>query len=284
MPGMVHQRVSLPKVVFFGRLNFAGFWFQSLVLCALCHGVCPPHLKIKTFWHIKPPCQDLWPQFWSSHFVCVCVELLKRSKTCTRQGHTVSITYPVQRSYGPGWISVLGQHWRTCFRLLGLNCCPLVVLMKAVASTPDNWNHVMHDDSLDVFCFVQVCVGCSRLQQNVSSRCQASLCRFRSCRMFKTAVQCNLFTWPINLLIMSWVSAARNRSRTYIFFTSPSICACRILKAVAKPKLLYVARQPLPIGCRMLKNAVTRKIVGVQFKQRRLFARPGDRFSSLSGA
>lgn len=156
--------------------------------------------------------------------------------------------------------------------------------MKAVASTPDNWNHVMHDDSLDVSCFVQVCVGCSRLQQNVSSRCQASLCRFRSCRMFKTAVQCNLFTWPINLLIMSWVSAARNRSRTYIFFTSPSICACRILKAVAKPKLLYVARQPLPIGCRMLKNAVTRKIVGVQFKQRRLFTRPGDRFSSLSGA
>ena len=34
---------------------------------------------------------------------CVCVDRLKRRKTCTRHGHTVSITYPVQRSYGPGW-------------------------------------------------------------------------------------------------------------------------------------------------------------------------------------
>ena len=31
MPGMIHQRVSLPKVVFFWRLNFAGLWFPSLV-------------------------------------------------------------------------------------------------------------------------------------------------------------------------------------------------------------------------------------------------------------
>ena len=48
-------------------------------------------------------------------FVCVCVKHLKRCKTSNRcfllllngfnfqQGHTASLTYRVQRSYGLGW-------------------------------------------------------------------------------------------------------------------------------------------------------------------------------------